>query len=331
MARSPWHRLRPVALVLFTAVFLVVLVRQLAGTEQFYTTLRTARWSRLSEALLAMAAALVLSARRWTIILEALGYHVPMRRAFSAMLATWPLALFTPSRASDVLRAVAIKDLCPPIVGAGSVLAEKAIDVQALCLLTMIGAAVRGLWSIVPVAGLLLIAEWVVIALLLHLREGIERWPILRRRPEVVRQLLLTLSKLLRQPGRLSIAALSSVVSWVAATVVVVSLLDVTRAEVAFSSTLALWPPAILFGQLPLTLAGMGTRDMAFIYMLRAGGYTELSESAVLAATFGYSLVVTWLPALIGLPLTLRFFLGRPAQPGSAEAYLDQGVKHDTK
>jgi glycosyltransferase 2 family protein len=330
-APSLWRRIRPVALALFTIVFLGLLVRHLAGTEQFVETLRTARWGGLFYALSAMAFALAVSARRWTIILGALGYRVPIGRAFAAMFATWPLALFAPSRASDVLRAVAIKDLCPPVIGAGAVLVEKAIDVQALCLLTMIGAGVSGLWSMVVISCVLLVGEWVVIGLLMYAGEVLERLPVLRKRPEIVRQLLFALSTLLRQPGRLSVAALASIACWVAATLIVVSLLSVTRAEVAFMSTLALWPPALLVGQLPLTLAGMGTRDMAFIYMLRAGGYSEISESAVLAATFGYALVATWLPALIGLPFTMRFFLGRSAKQESAGVFLEQDTKHDTK
>jgi uncharacterized protein (TIRG00374 family) len=332
-APSPprWHRLRPVVLALFTVVFLGLLVRHLAGTERFLETLRAARWGGLFEAVLAMAGALAVSAQRWTIILAALGYRVPLGRALAAMLATWPLALFTPSRASDVLRAVAIKDLCPPVIGAGAVLAEKAIDVQALCLLTMIGASVRGLWPIVVIACVVLVAEWAVVGLLMHSGEVLERLPVLRRRPEIVRQLLSALATLLRRPGSLLVAALSSFACWVAATLIAASLLAATRAEVAFTSTLALWPPALLVGQLPFTLAGMGTRDVAFIYMLRASGYGELSESAVLAATFGYSFVATWLPALIGLPLAMRFFLGRTDKQEPVEVSLEQGAKHDTE
>lgn len=326
-----WYRLRRLAPVLFTALFLLILVRHLAGTEQFYETLRGASWSRFTEALVAMVGAFVLSARRWTSILEALGHRVPMRRALGAMLATWPLALFTPSRASDVLRAIAIKDLCPPVVGAGSVLAEKAIDVQALCVLTMIGASFSGLWTMASVAFLLSIAEVVVVVALLRRGTALERWPVLRRRPEIIRQLLLTLSQLLYKPGRLAIAALSSVVTWIAATLVVHSLFRAMHADVPFASTLTLWPPAILLGQIPLTLAGMGTRDMAFIYMLRASGQPGISESAVLAATFSYSLVVTWLPALLGLPLTMRFFSRTVPEPRSVEFSLDQGMKHETK
>ena len=96
--RFDW-RIVPVALV--TVGFMVVLVRQLAGTESFYAALRETRWGLIGVVLALLAANLLLATLRWLLILDTLGYRVPPGRVLHAMLATWPLALVTPARASD--------------------------------------------------------------------------------------------------------------------------------------------------------------------------------------------------------------------------------------
>jgi glycosyltransferase 2 family protein len=81
-------------------------------------------------------------------------------------------------------------------------------------------------------------------------------------------------------------------------------------AEVSVFDTLTLWPVAILVGVLPATLGGMGTRDAAFLYLLRSRG-THATGAAILAATLAYSVVSMWSFAILGLPFMLREALAR--------------------
>jgi ABC-type spermidine/putrescine transport system permease subunit I len=74
---------------------------------------------------------------------------------------------------------------------------------------------------------------------------------------------------------------------------------------------MGLWPIAIFAGMLPVTLAGMGTRDGAFVYALRTTDTTgALREESVLVATLGYSLVTTFTVAAIGIPFALSLARG---------------------
>lgn len=298
---------RIVPVVLVTVGFMVVLVRQLAGTESFYAALRETQWGLVGVVLALLGATMLLATVRWLLILDTLGYRVPALRALHAMLATWPLALVTPARASDLLRGVALRDLVPPFVGAGSVLAEKAIDVQSLCLMTIVGTLLYDLPLAAALAAGLLIAEWCVILVLVRKRELIGRLPLLRRKPEKAEQLLLAFAALLRRPWRLVLAAVSSLMSWTASTAMVYTMLVMTHAEVGIAPTLALWPAGVLAGMVPITLAGMGTRDVAFIYLLRLSGWTPIREGALLASTIGYSMFGTVLLAVIGIPFTVQF------------------------
>jgi uncharacterized membrane protein YbhN (UPF0104 family) len=83
------------------------------------------------------------------------------------------------------------------------------------------------------------------------------------------------------------------------------ALLRAVGADVDLFDTCALWPVATLIGLLPLTLAGMGTRDAMFMYLLAERGHL-LTSVNVLAATMGYSLLNVGAFAVIGLPFMMH-------------------------
>jgi uncharacterized protein (TIRG00374 family) len=299
----------------FTAIVVWILVRNLAGAQEFADAFANARWEYGAASVGLLFVCQIVAAHRWMLILDALGHPIPFGRAARAMLATWPMALLAPARASDLLRALAIADLCPPLRGAGSVLAEKAIDVQSLCLLAIVGSIAFGVPLVAVLAAGMLVCEWIFVWALVHRRAAIAKLPLLRRKPEKLEQVLVAFTALLQRPARLALVSATSLVSWILATALFQCLLLMFDAEVGIVATLALWPGAIFAGMLPLTLAGMGTRDAAFIYLLRAAGHTPVHEGAVLAATLGYSAVGTWLFAILGIPLAVQFVLRlrRPA------------------
>jgi uncharacterized protein (TIRG00374 family) len=329
--RRKWFDWRILPVVAITALVMFALVRKLAAPAEFFDALATARWSLFPVALALLGAGLMLAALRWIFVAGAMGYRLPLARALDAMLATWPFALLTPARASDVLRAVAIADLIPTFEGAGSVLAEKAIDLQSLCILTLVGAFATGQHMVAGFAALVLLGLWIGVMTLVRRRDLLARLPILRRKPEKLEQLLTAFRAMLNHPARLALVGATSLASWVMAMTMMYTLLVMTGAGVGLGQTLALFPAAILTGMVPITLAGMGTRDAAFAYLLAAAGWTPVREGALLAATFGYAIVGTWVLAVVGIPFAIRFVLRlgrkRPggAAPGSHAGNADDG------
>tara|TARA_B110000438_G_C15300639_1_gene431013 strand:- start:62 stop:346 length:285 start_codon:yes stop_codon:yes gene_type:complete len=74
------------------------------------------------------------------------------------------------------------------------------------------------------------------------------------------------------------------------------------KIDVSLLQTFALAPLAIFLGQLPLTLGGMGTRDLAFINL-----FSEYAtESALLSVGILFSIFRYWLISLLGIPFMLR-------------------------
>ncbi len=299
-----------IALVL-TAVVLGWLIKRVAGTDAFLAAVRSARpeWIALSFA--AAVVCFLLTVLRWLIVLRAMGYRLGFARAFDATLGTWPLAVVTPSRANDLLRPFVVRDAVPLLSGMGSVLAERVADVLVLLVLACIGLMANSLW----VWGGLLIAATcgsvIVLLVALEHRDWLMRVRFLRKRADKIDQLVHAFEALLRSPRQLVNLFLVSLVVRVLTFVVLQTLLISVGGGVTFVQTVFNWPLAVLVGLAPVTMAGMGTRDAAFIYFIRDIAGVNISDASLLAATMGYSVLIVWSFAILGIPSMIRIIVRR--------------------
>jgi len=307
--------LRAAASLLVTIVVVWLLLRRFGGGTTFAAVVRGASPSWVAIALLAACGCALLGAERWRLVLAAMGYKLGFWRALEVVLATWPLAMVTPSRANDLLRPLAVRDVIPVALGTGSVLAEKAIDVLVLLIFAAAGAAVQGLWTWAEAIGALIVAEIVVIAVVAANRGWLERLPLLRRRRAAVEELFGALEALRRAPLLLVAPVVTSFGIRCLTVVIIQALLVSVGARVSLFDTTTLWLAATLMGIVPLTLAGIGTRDAAFIHLLAERG-AHADPSQVLAATVGYSAVGTGFLAVVGLPFMIREVLRERRRSG---------------
>jgi uncharacterized protein (TIRG00374 family) len=303
LARRTFWRFALTAVV--TAIVLALLVHGFGTATGFFAAARRARPAWVAASFAAATVCTLLTTVRWQLVVAAMGYRLPFRRALEVVLATWPLAVITPSRANDLLRPLAVRDLVPLTAGAGGVVAEKAIDLGLLLAVAAAGAAYGALWTWTGVITLVLLLEVFVVVMVVTRRQALARLPLLRRRPQTVDELFEALSAMGRAPGKLASIATVSLLIRFFTVVVSHTLLVAVGADIPFLQTLTLWPAAMLVGVAPLTLGGMGTRDAAFLALLAEHG-THVDASTVLVATVGYSVVGTWSFALIGLPWMIR-------------------------
>lgn len=292
-------------------------VAALAERGAFFDALRGADWSALPLVLGIAVGQLALSTWRWVLILRAVGCGVPFRDALAVVLTTWPLAALTPSRLSDLLRAWLLRERLDPFVGAGTVVAEKVVDLLVLCLLGGLGLALSGLWWGAGAGALVLLGALGGLWLLVVARERLLGLPGVRRVRAKLAQMLVAVDALRTQPRIGLLVVSTAVLSWSSAGLMLYALLGMFHAGVAPLAVMAFWPAAIFAGLAPVTLAGLGTRDAAFVLLLRAASDAPVAEGAVLAATLGYALFGTWSWAIVGLPFTVRaglsgMLLGRP-------------------
>jgi uncharacterized membrane protein YbhN (UPF0104 family) len=299
---------RAVLTLAATALLLALLVRDFGGSGEFARAVLGARPGWVAIAFGAASMCVALGAWRWSLVLAAMGYRLPFRRSLEVLLAVWPLAVVTPSRTNELLRPLVVRDLVPLAPGAGSVLAEKAIDLFVLLVMAALGVAAQRQWTWTAAIASCALAEAAVVALIATRRGALVRLPLLRRRPETVEELFGAYDALRRRPAALAKICGVSMLVRLGTLAIAYALLVSVDANVDPLVTATLWPAAMVVGLAPLTLAGMGTRDAAFIYLLEAHG-VHASRGAVLAATMGYSAVGIWSFAVLGLPLLLRFVL----------------------
>jgi uncharacterized protein (TIRG00374 family) len=296
---------RLAATLLATIAVLGVLLHRFGGSPTFAAVVRRADATGAVVAFAIACVCVLLGTERWRLVLAAMGYRVPFGRALSAILAAWPLAVVMPSRAGDLLRPLVVRDVVPVAAGTGSVLAEKVVDLFVLLLFAAVGAGLAGLWIWAAGAAALCVAEVGVVWLVATRRGWLERGPVLRRRRDSIEQLFEAYEALARAPLRLLGMALVSLVIRVLTVAITHVLLVSVGAQVRLADTLTLWPVATLVGIAPLTLAGIGTRDAAFIHLLAARG--AVAEPAqVLAATVGYSAIAIGSFAIVGIPFMIR-------------------------
>ena len=301
-SREPWAHSALKALLLGGAgVLLVVwLAHGMGGGGALWSVVARAAPEWLVVAFGVLALSVVLAVVRWRMVLLAMGHVLAFRTALEAVLAAMPLSAISPSRVNDLLRAHAVRQLIPPLATVGSVLAERAIDVQVLFLLALLGALSMGHWTLALVAFSAALLEWAV--LLAFVRAGHRAIQRFERHKLKLEQLLSAFEALAHAPGKLFSVGLASAGVWLANIAMIYTLTRAFSAGVSLLDALALWPPALFVGLLPVTLGGLGTRDAAFAYLLQGFGAGSVDRAAVLAATLSYAVYSTWVPAVVGLP-----------------------------
>lgn len=319
-SRPGWVRrwLRPGAILALTAAVLFVLVRDLAGTEALARAAGSADPGWVAAAVGAATACVLIGAQRWRFALAALGHRISYRRALAIVLGTWPPTVVTPSRANELLRPLALGPEVPLSAGTASVVGEKIIDVLVLLVVCAAAAAAERVWWLAAFAAGSSAAVCAAVAVSLRARD---RWlglPWIRARRGAVEAAVEGVGAVVRSGRAVAGVAGASLAIRLGSVATVHLLLVAVGASVTWEQTLVHWPLAVLAGLAPITLAGMGTRDAAFVFLVRADG-GAVSEAELAAATLGYSAVAIWLFALVGLPFMVKLGLGRGREHGPPE------------
>jgi glycosyltransferase 2 family protein len=310
----PW---RVVVTVALTAAVLALLVIEIAEARPLLELASSAEPIWIASAFLIALSGVLLSAERWRLVLVAMGHPLPLGRALHAVFACWPLSTVTPSRAGDFGRAWLIRDRVPIGRGASSVLVERAIDVHTLLVLGVACGAVAGLWLQAAVLAALMLAEWVTVYAIVRKRSALSRFRPLRRFESTIEQLGVGFDVVLGRPlAIVHISLYSAVIRLLTVATLYVLLLS-AGAHLPFIALVAPWLLATLAGMIPITIAGMGTRDATFLGLIATSGAAPVAEAQLVFSTIAYSLVALFSFALLGLPLLLRAGLAHEVGRGA--------------
>jgi uncharacterized membrane protein YbhN (UPF0104 family) len=223
------------------------------------------------------------------------------------------LNVFVPAKAGDLAKSffVARRSQTPSGVAIGIVVYERLCDMFALVTWCLIGWAlarpeVSGLpvqfWLLLGAVGAgcaLLVSSERVAGVLPALVAGTARHPKLRR----LRELAAGWPQLLRGlRGRRRWIVFFSVLLWLAHLFQIWMFTVALRVPVPFAACASLAAVALMAGQLPLTFAGLGTRDVALVVLL--AGYMAAEPAAALGVLISTR---NFLPPLVGVPLMWRY------------------------
>lgn len=308
-------------LVAVSASILILLWRRTGWTELF-DTCRKLDLAWFAAALLMFLPQTVLSGARWSWLVETY-QPLGLRRGIETVLAASALNVILPSKMGDVAKGAWLDRGRPGgelSLGIALGIFEKGLDTAALGLLMVAATALEPPedplgWFLFGAAlvGVLAFAVMLLpgIALQLRRRGDTARPGLLGKVERLLGQFGRVIVDLAARPRKLALILASAVLLWG------LHLLQFSlalRAAGGVASTAFLWsrvPMAIFVGLLPVTFAGMGTRDAAMVFLLKSRVPEPIGAALGVFATLRY--VAT---ALAGLPFMHKL----PVRPSAKTA-----------
>lgn len=266
----------------------------------------------------------LVAAARWQRLLAALA-PLSFVAALRHVLAGGTLNLVLPSKLGDVAKGwfLARAAAVPLRRGLVAASAEKLLDLGGLCAVLLLATAVHGLARDPLVAAAAAGAGAVVGAVVAALA-----WAppagLARRLPARLRGALGDWAEVraawVAAPRALGGTLALTVGLWALHVLQILLFFRAAGATASAAAVFALAPVAILVGLLPISLAGLGTRDAALVYLFAAG-----DDPAVLAAVGLLTATRYVVPALAGLPflplvLRARAALAAPGERGRSQS-----------
>ncbi len=329
------RRLLPLAVTV--AVLGVILAR--VDRAALWANLKATRPAPFAWALVLFVPQNFISALRWKMMAGRF-ITIGWRDAVGMILGSQSLNIILPSKMGDLTKAVFLaRSGALDLSRAGSlVIFEKALDLAALCLWAVLGAA--GLFKFAPgrpdaprLAALALLTATIglaviaLVAVLYFLPPG--RLSSLRRGaaapsggPHRLARLLASgrevMQTLQRAEARRGSLVTLSIILWGLHLLQIRCFFGSLNAETPWLAFASLTPLAIFVGLIPISLFGVGTRDAALIFL-----FTPYQPAEVMAGVGFYVSLRYIVPAIGGLPflhyyLTLTRSAAADERPGAA-------------
>jgi uncharacterized membrane protein YbhN (UPF0104 family) len=258
----------------------------------------------------------VLRGLRWVVLGRAFGIIAPAARQLLYFFGGFALTV-TPGKVGEVVRlwllhrhhGVSYTRSMPLLA------ADRVMDMAAICLLALAGAALTGRYLLVTAvlaaacAGLLTALSHA--PLLLHLLDWSERR--IRRAPGLfarAREVCATLPAIGR-PAVLVPSLALSCLGWLAECLVLLLVLHALGSVVSLGGSMLVFCLAAVAGAVSLLPGGLDAADLSLLGLLRL---IEVPEASAIVATILVRLATLWFAVVLGV-LTLPFALRR--RPGA--------------
>jgi uncharacterized membrane protein YbhN (UPF0104 family) len=301
---NPWVRYG-LTLVLLGLVALKVHPQSLTAAA------RAAQPAQVVAALLLTVPFLYCKALRWHLMLRAAAIDATLGEAAVSLIGGMGLALLTPARLGELVRAAYLRDPQKLKIG-GLVMIDKGLDVLVLC-----GLAIPGAWALLgPLAGLAFVAATTAGLLLVYNPtrvHGALTSLSARSRPSLAARLQRLWASLESLSPRSTTTFLALTLLSFAVVLVQFGIILSDWRDPTLGLVLLTFPLVILTNVLPITVGGLGVREGAAAFLL--AHYGVPASDAVLAALLMFT-INTALPGVLGAVLlpAVRSQSARPVE-----------------
>lgn len=292
-----------------SVVLLVILARRYGGDDAFRATLVKLPPGVFLAAVVVVAGGLVLSALRWKILLAAAGVTVPLRRAARLYFVGYFFNLFLPTTVGgDLVRGAGLPKSAPLSVVGSSILVERVLGFGCLLGLGIAAswlhpgmATVRTTLTLVGVGFAAAIVALVVVPLRESAAGG--RWGrLLRGLARTGREF-----RAFRLRGAALLAGVALSLGWQLTLVLANALLANGLGGVASTkSLLALVPVVQAVSMIPVSVGGLGVREMGYEFFFRSSGLDPAGAVALATAFLGVTVVLAAAGGIVSLTNPIR-------------------------
>ena len=285
------------------SLFLFLIYR--TGVEKIIKVLQTINPVTLLFLLPVLVVDALLKGSKWRLVINSHEIEYPLLESTKVFLIGVFAGLVTPGRAGDLIRANYLRRTHKSLSDCVStVLVDRFIDIGVLAVLgslslVLFSSFFAPLGVIYVMIAVLLGAYFVF--LLIFFNERIMRALLTRIGSQKLIDFydkLLTLDK-----KKLLQATILSFVAWVITTLEAQIIACSIDLPVSYAF-LFLCIPIITFAEiLPITISGLGTRELAFVTLL---GLLAIPSELAIAFSLMYVVLAYWIAALVGLLLSIR-------------------------
>ena len=286
-----------------TALILLILFKKV-GFRPAILEIKHARGDDLICAFLLSIGFILLAGLKWALLIRIAGHEISMLRCQKITLAACTLNALVPSKGGDLVKCLSIRDRVPLATSLGITIFERLVDIGVLCLIALAGSMILDRQRWVLASTVLCLICFVSFMMLRHSH----RIDPASRFGEHLNYLGTASRQFLTHPRQAVFVTGISAVIWLGSAYQIHLLYTAVHQSVPFTYVIKVFAIIIMVGLLPVTVAGMGTRDAAFIYFFSM----YATDPASISVGIFFSLFRYWLLAILGIP-----FLGSLRKPAS--------------
>lgn len=291
---------KTVILALISILIIFIIFKSSVNIGDFSRVIQGISWFYFFIAFATIIPIIVINVAKWYLIVRAADFHVSFKKIFKIIITSSSLGIL-PGRLGDFARSYPLRHAIPLPQAIGTIVLEKILDISVLLAFSGIGLFILEYRAFA-------VFVWILSAIAipsLKVASAVGKKILPKNRlTEKIHDAFSVLNKVKERKKLFLMAVTSSCANGMLSMFQIYWLFKAVGAVVPFFAVFAFQPLSMFAGLLPITLAGVGTRDSAIIYFFSDFAASEQS----LAVGIFYGMQSYWIIALLGLPLLYYFF-----------------------